>query len=266
MDRDAPADFTPRFAGTGRLKDKVCFISGSSSGIGRAVARLYAREGAKVVITYHSDSAEGDEVAAELQREEAAEVLALQLDATEEKSCHDAIARTVEHFGRLDVLVCNAGIQQSEPDFAKVESDWIEKIFRTNVFGYMWLAQAALPHLREGSAMVFTTSVNAYRGHKYLIDYSATKGAELGFLRALAASLADKGIRGNGVAPGPIWTPLIGETMPEEDVESFGSDVPMKRPGQPNEVAPAYLFLACDDSSYMTGQVLHPNGGIPVNG
>lgn len=263
MDRDAPADFTPRFPGSGRLKDKVCFISGSSSGIGRAVAVLYGAEGAKVVVTYHSDREEGEEAAAAV-RQTGAEVLLLKLDATDRAGCFEAIAKTVEHFDRLDVLVCNAGIQKSEPDFTKVDPEWIETIFRTNVFGYMWLAQAALERMETG-ALIFTTSVNAYRGHKYLIDYSATKGAELGFLRALAASLADKGIRVNGVAPGPIWTPLIGETMPEDDVAQFGTDVPMKRPGQPNEVAPAYLFLACEDSSYMTGQVLHPNGGIPIN-
>ncbi|WP_435165351.1 SDR family oxidoreductase [Falsirhodobacter sp. 1013] len=265
MDRDAPADFTPHFASSGRLKDKVCFVSGSSSGIGRAVARLYAAEGAKVVVTWHKDQEEGKDAAAQM-RAEGAEVLLLQLDATDRDACFDAIRQTVDHFGRLDVLVANAGVQKSQPDFTKVDPEWIETIFRTNVFGYMWLAQAALEKMTEGAALIFTTSVNAYRGHKYLIDYAATKGAELGFLRALAASLADKGIRVNGVAPGPIWTPLIGETMPEEDVKNFGSDVPMKRPGQPNEVAPCYLFLACRDSSYMTGQVLHPNGGIPING
>ncbi|QUS36398.1 SDR family oxidoreductase [Falsirhodobacter algicola] len=265
MDRNAPADFTPHFAGSGRLKDQVCFISGSSSGIGRAVARLYAAEGAKVVVTYHSSREEGEDVAREVQ-EAGAEVLLLHLDSTSRESCFDAVAKTIAHFGRLDVLVCNAGVQKSEPDFTKVDPEWIEKIFATNVFGYMWLAQAGLEKMTEGAALIFTTSVNAYRGHKYLIDYSATKGAELGFLRALAASLADKGIRVNGVAPGPIWTPLIGETMPAEDVDAFGLDVPMKRPGQPNEVAPAYLFLACRDGSYMTGQVLHPNGGIPVGG
>lgn len=265
MDRNAPADFAPHFAGSDRLKDKVCFISGSSSGIGRAVARLFAAEGAKVVVTYHSSEEEGRDVAEEV-RAEGADALLLKLDATDRGSCFDAIAKTVDHFGRLDVLVANAGVQKSEPDFTKVDPEWIETIFRTNVFGYMYLAQAALERMEKGASLIFTTSVNAYRGHKYLIDYSATKGAELGFLRALAASLADKGIRVNGVAPGPIWTPLIGETMPEEDVVNFGSDVPMKRPGQPNEVAPAYLFLASRDGSYVTGQVLHPNGGIPING
>lgn len=265
MDRNAPADFTPHFTGSDRLKDKVCFISGSSSGIGRAVARLFAAEGAKVVVTWHSDEAEGQQVAEEV-RAEGAEALLLHLDSTDRDSCFAAIAATVDRFGTLDVMVANAGIQKSEEDFTRVDPEWIETIFRTNVFGYMYLAQAALERMGEGASLIFTTSVNAYRGHKYLIDYSATKGAELGFLRALAASLADKGIRVNGVAPGPIWTPLIGETMPEDDVANFGADVPMKRPGQPNEVAPAYLFLASRDGSYFTGQVLHPNGGIPING
>ncbi|MCJ8138245.1 SDR family oxidoreductase [Falsirhodobacter halotolerans] len=264
MDRDAPADFTPRFPGSGRLAGKVCLISGSSSGIGRAVAMLFAREGAKVVVTYHKAKEEGDEVLAAVKAE-GAEGLALHLDATDRASCRAAVAQTVEAFGGLDVLVCNAGIQRVETDIAQIDPDWVEKIFATNVYGYIWLAQAALEHMREGASIVCTTSVNAYRGHPVLLDYSATKGAELGFLRALAANLADKGIRVNGVAPGPIWTPLIGETMPE-NVANFGTDVPMKRPGQPNEVAPAYLFLASADGSYVTGQVLHPNGGIPING
>lgn len=265
MDRDAPADFTPRFPGSGRLKGKVCLISGSSSGIGRAVAILFAREGGKVVVTYHSDKAEGDEVLAAVTAE-GAEGIALHLDAADRASCREAVARAVETFGTLDVLVCNAGIQQVETDISQIEPDWVEKIFATNVYGYIWLAQAALEHMGKGASIVCTTSVNAYRGHHMLLDYSATKGAELGFLRALAANLADKGIRVNGVAPGPVWTPLIGATMPPDDVANFGTDVPMKRPGQPNEVAPAYLFLASDDGSYVTGQVLHPNGGIPING
>lgn len=265
MDRDAPADFTPRFAGSDRLKGRVCFVSGGSSGIGRAVARLYAREGAKVAITWHSDDDEADEAAAEI-RDEGTEVLVLKLDAADRADCFRAIRDTVRHFGALDVLVCNAGIQQSQTDVTRIEEAWVEKIFATNVHGYLWLVQAALDHMRRGSAIVFTTSVNAYRGHRMLVDYSATKGAELALLRSLAANLTDRGIRVNGVAPGPIWTPLIGQTMPPDDVAQFGQDVPMGRPGQPNEVAPAFLFLACEDSSYVTGQVIHPNGGIPVNG
>jgi len=265
MDRDAPADHTPRYPGSGRLAGRVAFVSGGASGIGRAVVRLFAREGASVVIPWHSDETEAREVEAEA-RAEGAEVLALHLDAADRASCFAAVEATVARFGRLDVLVCNASIQTAQDDVLKITEDQVENLFRTNVFGYLWLVQAALPHLREGASVIFTTSVNAYRGHDQLIDYSATKGAELSLLRALSLNLADKGIRVNGVAPGPVWTPLIPETMPDEDIADFGSEVPMKRPAQPNEIAPAFLFLACEDASYVTGQVIHPNGGTPVSG
>ena len=265
MDRDSPADFTPRYPGSGRLAGRVAFVSGGASGIGRAVVRLFAREGASVVIPWHSDEAEAREVEAEA-RAEGGEVLVLQLDAADRGSCFAAVKATVDRFGRLDVLVCNASIQTLQEDLLKITEDQVEALFRTNVFGYLWLMQAVLPHLSRGASVIFTTSVNAYRGHATLMDYAASKGAELSLLRALAANLADRGIRVNGVAPGPVWTPLIPKTTPEEDLGDFGSDTPMKRPAQPNEIAPAFLFLACEDASYVTGQVIHPNGGTPVSG
>ena len=265
MHRDDPADYTPRYPGSGRLAGRVAFVSGGASGIGRAVVRLFAREGARVVIPWHSDEAEAREVEAEA-RAEGAEVLVLQLDAADRGSCFAAVEATVQRFGRLDALVCNASIQTIEEDVAKITEDQVEQLFRTNVFGYLWLVQAALPHLEKGASVIFTTSVNAYRGNHLLIDYSASKGAELSLLRALSLNLSGRGIRVNGVAPGPVWTPLIPETTPEEDLKDFGSDVPMKRPAQPAEIAPAFLFLACEDASYVTGQVLHPNGGTPVSG
>lgn len=270
MHRDDPADDTPRYPGSGRLAGRVAFVSGGASGIGRAVVRLFAREGARVVIPWHDDEAEAREVEAReveaLARAEGAEALVLHLDAADRASCFAAIEASVARFGRLDVLVCNASIQTIEEDVLKITEDQVEQLFRTNVFGYLWLVQAALPHLGRGASVIFTTSVNAYRGNPLLIDYSASKGAELSLLRALSLNLADRGIRVNGVAPGPVWTPLIPETTPEEDLKDFGSDVPMKRPAQPAEIAPAFLFLACEDASYVTGQVIHPNGGTPVSG
>lgn len=265
MDPNAPADHAPRYPGSGRLAGRTAFVSGGASGIGRAVAELFAREGARLVIPWHSDESEAREVAA-LARAEGAEVLVLPLDAADRGSCFAAIATTVQRFGSLDVLICNASIQTFQPDVTRIDEAGVERLFRTNVFGYLWLVQAALPHMARGGSIVCTTSVNAYRGHAELIDYSASKGAELGLLRSLAANLAPRGIRVNGVAPGPIWTPLIPETTAPEDLPDFGIDTPLGRPGQPNEVAPAFLFLACEDASYITGQVIHPNGGTPVNG
>jgi NAD(P)-dependent dehydrogenase (short-subunit alcohol dehydrogenase family) len=176
------------------------------------------------------------------------------------------VRRTVDELGRLDVLVNNAAEQHPQPELAKISTEQLERTFRTNVFALFHLTRAALPHLGEGSAIVNSTSVTAYRGSAHLLDYAATKGAIVAFTRSLAQNLAPRRIRVNAVAPGPIWTPLIPSTFDEEKVATFGSDVPLGRAGEPEEVAPSYLFLACDDASYMTGQVLHPNGGEIVNG
>jgi NAD(P)-dependent dehydrogenase (short-subunit alcohol dehydrogenase family) len=258
-------DYTPRFPGSGRLKDKVAIVTGGDSGIGRATAALFAREGAKVAILY-LDEHEDAETAAQAVRDEGSEALVIAGDVGDKAFCADAVAQVVEKWGRLDVLVNNAGEQHWQENFTDVSEEQIERVFRTNIFGQMFMVQAALPHLRSGASIIGVTSVTAYRGQDLLIDYSATKGAILSFVRALSSKLAEKNIRVNGVAPGPIWTPLIPASFPEEKVENFGKSAPLGRPGQPNEVAPCLLFLACEDASFMTGQVLHPNGGDLIGG
>ena len=255
----------PRFPGSGRLAGKAAIITGGDSGIGQAVAILFAREGAKVAILY-LDETEDARKTAQMVRDEGGECVTIAGDVGDEQFCQRAVRQVVDRFGRVDVLVNNAAEQHPKEDIADIFSEQLERTFRTNIFGYFFLTQAALPHMREGSAIVNTTSVTAYRGSKQLLDYSSTKGAIVAFTRALAQSLAERKIRVNGVAPGPIWTPLIPATFDEEKVKSFGQNVPMARPGEPNEVAPCHLFLACEDSSYMTGQVLHPNGGEIVGG
>ena len=256
-------DYRPRFPGSGRLAGKVALISGGDSGIGRATAVLYAREGARVAILHKCEEEDARETLAAISQE-GSEGFALQGDIGDKGYCDEAVARTLERFGRLDVLVNNAAEQHAQDRFEDVSETQIEATFRTNIFGQMFLVQAALPHLGKGSAIVNVTSVTAYRGQDQLIDYSATKGAILSFTRALAHKLAKRGIRVNGVAPGPIWTPLIPASFPPEKVAKFGRSSTLGRPGQPNEVAPALLFLACEDSSYMTGHVLHPDGGEAI--
>lgn len=258
-----PPDYAPRFPGSGRLKGRVALITGGDSGIGRATAVLFAREGAQVAIVYRTETRDADETI-EAIRGEGADAIAIQGDVGDRSFCADAVSRTLERFGRLDILVNNAAEQHAQEDFEDVSEDQMTRTFRTNIFGQMFMVQAALPHLGEGSAIVGVTSVTAYRGQDLLIDYSATKGAILSFVRALAHKLAGRGIRVNGVAPGPIWTPLIPASFPPEKVESFGKSSTLGRPGQPNEVAPSLLFLACEDSSFMTGHVLHPDGGAPT--
>ncbi|HEU5288511.1 MAG TPA: SDR family oxidoreductase, partial [Candidatus Limnocylindria bacterium] len=234
------------------------------SGIGRAVAAAFAREGADVAIVYleeHEDAAETKRlVEAEGRRCES-----IAGDVGDEAFCKRAVARTVRALGRLDVLVNNAAEQHPKDDISEITARQLERTFRTNIFAMFYLVKAALPHLGEGSAIVNTTSVTAYRGSPTLLDYSSTKGAIVAFTRSLSINLADRKIRVNAVAPGPIWTPLIPSTFPPDKVESFGADTPMGRPGQPEEVAPAFVFLASDDGSYVSGQVIHPNGGEVVN-
>jgi NAD(P)-dependent dehydrogenase (short-subunit alcohol dehydrogenase family) len=255
----------PRHNGGGRLQGKVMLITGGDSGIGRAVAVACAREGTDVCIVYlneHDDAKETQR----LVEQEGRRCLALAGDVGDEQFCREAVERTVRELGRLDVLVNNAAEQHPQDSLEQITADQLERTFRTNIFSYFYMGKAALPHLKEGSAIINTTSVTAYKGNPQLLDYSSTKGAIVAFTRSLSQALAGKQIRVNAVAPGPIWTPLIPSTFPAEKVETFGADVPLQRVGQPEEVAPSYVFLASDDASYMTGQVLHPNGGTVVNG
>jgi len=248
----------------GRIEGKVALITGADSGIGRAVAALFAREGADVAILYlceHDDAAKTKEIV----ESEGRRAITIAGDVGDKQFCEDAVRQTVEQLGRLDILVNNAGEQHPDEDIRDITEDQLKRTFQTNIFGMFFLTQAALPHLKEGSAIINCTSVTMYKGSPQLLDYSATKGAITAFTRSLAKNLVKQGIRVNAVAPGPIWTPLnpFGGQKPE-DIKDFGKDTPMGRPGQPNEVAPAFLFLACEDSSYMSGQVLHPNGGTVV--
>jgi NAD(P)-dependent dehydrogenase (short-subunit alcohol dehydrogenase family) len=254
-------DWRPRYKGSDRLKDKVALITGADSGIGRATAALFAREGADIAIVYlceHDDAA----FTKDIVDKEGRKAITIAGDIGDKSFCERAVQQTVDHLGGLDILVNNAGEQHPDRDIRDITDEQLRRTFQTNVFGMFFMTQAAEPHLKEGSAIVNCTSETMYMGAADLLDYSATKGAITAFTRSLAKNLVKKGIRVNGVAPGPIWTPLnpFGG-QPPEDVPKFGKDTPMGRPGQPNEVAPAFLFLACEDSSYMTGQVLHPDGG-----
>jgi NAD(P)-dependent dehydrogenase (short-subunit alcohol dehydrogenase family) len=257
---DPKPDYMPRYPGSGRLDDKVAVITGGDSGIGRAVAVLFAREGADVVIMYLNEGEDARETV-RLVEAEGRECLAIAGDVGDANFCRKAVDQAIDRFGRIDVLVNNAAEQHPQEEIDGITPEQIERTFRTNIFGYFFMTQAALPHLKSGAAIVNTTSVTAYRGSPGLLDYSATKGAIVAFTRSLAKKLVEQGIRVNGVAPGPIWTPLIPSTFDAEHVASFGGQTPMKRPGQPNEVASCFLFLACEDASYITGSVLHPNGG-----
>jgi len=251
--------------GSGKLADKVAIITGGDSGIGRAVALAFAREGANVAIVYLNEEEDAQETKRRVTQE-GGECLTLSGDLGQEAFCKQVVEQTVAHYGKLDILINNAAEQHPQPDIEQITEEQLERTFRTNIFAQFFMVKAALPHLQKGSAIVNTTSVTAYAGSPKLLDYSATKGAILAFTRSLSLALIEKGIRVNGVAPGPIWTPLIPSTFPEEKVATFGSDTPMKRPGQPEEVANCFVFLASDDSSYMAGQILHPNGGEIVNG
>ncbi|MET0307829.1 MAG: glucose 1-dehydrogenase [Sphingomonas sp.] len=256
----------PRYPGSGRLQGKVAVITGGDSGIGRAVAALYAREGADVAILYLCEQDDAERTA-EIVRGEGRKALTIAGDIGEKAFCESAIERVLSEFGRIDVLVNNAGEQHPDKDITEITEAQLRRTFQTNIFGMFFMVQAAAPHLKRGAAIVNCTSVTMYQGEPELLDYSSTKGAITAFTRSLSENLVEKGIRVNAVAPGPIWTPLnpSGGASPEK-LESFGEKTPMGRPGQPNEVAPAFLFLACEDASYMSGQVLHPNGGTIVNG
>lgn len=259
-------EWQPRYKGSDRLADKVAIITGADSGIGRAVAALFAREGADIVISYLLE----DDDAAETRRIVEAEgrrAIAVRGDIGEKAVCDQVVTETLSTFGRIDVVVNNAGEQHPDKDITDITEEQLRRTFQTNIFSMFFLVQAARPHLKSGAAIINCTSITMYKGSKELLDYSSTKGAITAFTRSLSENLIGEGIRVNAVAPGPIWTPLnpCGGASPEK-LETFGEKTPMGRPGQPNEVAPAFLFLACEDSSYMSGQVLHPNGGTVVNG
>lgn len=251
--------------GSGKLADKVALITGGDSGIGRAVAIAYAKEGADVCIAYLNEDIDARETK-RLVEEYGGRCLTVGGDIGNPEFCANLVQQTVDAFGQLDVVVNNAAEQHVREDIEEISAKDLERTFRTNIFSMFYVVESALPYLKEGSAIINTASVVAYVGNPNLLDYTTSKGAIVAFTRALSNKIIDKGIRVNGVAPGPIWTPLIPATFSEEKVAEFGKDVPMKRPGQPEELAPAYVYLACDDSSYMTGQMLHINGGTIVNG
>jgi NAD(P)-dependent dehydrogenase (short-subunit alcohol dehydrogenase family) len=261
---DPAPDYTPRHPGVGKLKGKVALVTGGDSGIGRAVSVLFAREGAKVAIAYLEEHEDAEETKRVIEEEEGSEALLIPGDLGEKAHTEAVVAKVIERFGQLDVLVNNAALQYLDKDFAALEEDRLRRMIESNVFGPMFLTQAALPHLKEGASIINTTSVNAFKGNGKLITYSTTRGATLAFTRSMAQNLAERGIRVNGVAPGPIWTPFIPGSMPDEMVEDFGSGQLLGRAGQPWEVATAFLFLASSDGSYFTGQTLHPNGGALV--
>lgn len=263
--REGPMEPQPRFEReayrpAGKLRDRVALITGGDSGIGRSVAVHFAKEGADVAIVYldeHDDAAETKrQVEQEGQR-----CVTIAGDLADEAFCRQCVKETLSAFGKLDILVNNAAEQHPRENVLDITPEQFERTFRTNIFAYFYMVRAALPHLKSGASILNTTSVTAYRGTSHLLDYASTKGAIVAFTRSLALMLVEQGIRVNGVAPGPIWTPLIPSTFPAERTATFGSDVPMGREGQPDEVAPSYVFLASADASYFTGQVLHPNGG-----
>ncbi|MFN2384037.1 MAG: SDR family oxidoreductase [Gemmatimonadota bacterium] len=254
----------PSRRGSSRLAGKVALITGGDSGIGRAVAIAFAREGADVAIAYLDEHDDAKETA-RMVADEGREAVLISGDIGSEPFCRRAVKRTITALGRLDILVNNAAEQHRRETLDDIEAKSLERVFRTNLFSHIYLAKAALPHLAPGSAIINTASVTAYRGSPHLPDYAATKGAIVALTRSLAGLLADKGIRVNGVAPGPVWTPLIPASFPAKEVATFGSDVALGRAGEPAEIAPCYVFLASEDASYMTGQFLHPNGGEIVN-
>lgn len=253
------------YRGSGKLNGKVALITGGDSGIGRSVAIFFAKEGADVALAYLSEHDDAQETQ-RLVEKEGQRCIAIAGDLGQEEFCQQLVDQVVKAFGHLDILVNNAAEQHPQQSLEDITAEQLERTFRTNIFSMFFLTKAALPHFKEGSAIINTTSVTAYQGSPELLDYSSTKGAIVAFTRSLSQSLIEKGIRVNGVAPGPIWTPLIPSTFPEDKVASFGKQVPMQRAGQPEEIAPCYVFLASDDSSYMSGQILHPNGGKVVNG
>ena len=260
-----PDSTMEEYRGSGKLETKVAIITGADSGIGRAVAVAFAKEGADIAAAYLNEHEDAKRTKEEVEQTGRKCVL-IAGDVGDEKFCAELVTNTVSAFGRLDILVNNAAEQHVRESILDIDQAQLERTFRTNIFSMFHLVKAALPHLKKGARIINTTSVTAYKGSPHLLDYSATKGAIVAFTRSLSLQLVEQGIHVNAVAPGPIWTPLIPSTFPPDKVGEFGKNVPMKRPAQPDEVAPCYVFLASQDCYYMSGQVLHPNGGNVVNG
>lgn len=252
------------YKGSGKLQGKVAIITGGDSGIGRAVAITFAQEGADLAIAYLDEDKDAKETQ-QLVEEAGGKIILVKGNLAETKQCEKLVAETIDAFGKLDILVNNAAQQYPQEDFEKITEEQLRTTFETNIFPYFFVTKAALPHLKKGASIINTASVTAFRGSHHLIDYASTKGAIVAFTRSLSANLTPKGIRVNGVAPGPIWTPLIPASFSKEQVNKFGANTPMGRPGEPSEVAPSYVFLASEDSSYFSGQFLHPNGGEIIN-
>lgn len=263
---DPAPQYESKTVGTGKLKNKVAVITGGDSGIGRAVAVLFAKEGADIAIVYYNEHEDALVTQTEVNKY-GRRCLLIPGDVTEESFCYSVADKVADEYSRIDILVNNAAVQFVRDSLLDIKTEELLKTFTTNIISFFWLTKGVLPYLKPGSSIINSTSVTAYRGSKQLMDYAATKGAIVAFTRSLATNLIDKGIRVNAVAPGPIWTPLIVSSFDPEKVASHGSNPPMNRAGEPSEVAPSYLFLASEaDSSYITGQVLHPNGGEIING
>ncbi|MCF0055433.1 SDR family oxidoreductase [Dyadobacter sp. CY356] len=260
-----PVVIRENYKGSGKLEGKVALITGGDSGIGRSVAVHFAREGADVAIVYLAENQDAEDTK-KMVENEGRQCLTIQGDIRQQSTCEDAVGNVIRQFGKLNILVNNAAEQHPQEHIEGISSAQLTNTFSTNIFSFFYFTQAALTHLNEGDSIINTTSVTAYHGSPGLLDYSATKGAIVAFTRSLSENLAERGIRVNAVAPGPIWTPLIPSTFDAEHVAEFGKDTPFKRPGQPCEVAPCYVFLASEDASYIGGQVLHPNGGQIING
>ncbi len=256
----------PNVKGSDKLKGKIAFITGGDSGIGKAVAVLFAKEGADVAIAYLNETSYATETKDIIENTYGRRCLLIKGDLSKEKHCVNAVKKVIKEYKRLDILVNNAALHFENKELEELSTKELMKTFETNIFSFFWITKAALPSMKKGCSIINTSSVVAYRGSAALIDYASTKGAIVSFTRSLSSNLAKKGIRVNGVAPGPIWTPLIPASFKAKKAAQHGSDAPLQRAGQPVEVAPSYLFLACNDSSYMTGQFLHPNGGEIVNG